>query len=140
MKTEMVMPSGRLRVGMELKKDYTVTRSDTARANGSGGLEVLATSTLISWLEMAAYEMGVLCLPDHMTTVGVQVNLNHISATPVGMKVRVKIVLKEIDNRKIVFSLEAWDTAQRICYGDHERFIVEKTPFMEKVLEKRDEK
>ena len=132
--------TSRLRPGMELKKDYQVKRGDTARANGSGGLEVLATPVLVTWMESAAYDMAALCLPDNMTTVGVRLSFDHLSATPVDMKVRIKVVLKEIDRRKLSFTFEAWDTAQRICYGDHDRVIVEKTPFMEKVLEKRDRK
>lgn len=128
----------RLKIGMEVKKDYQVERSDTARFTGSGGLEVLATPVLMSWLENACYELTGLCLPDHESTVGVRMILDHIAATPVGMKVRIKVVLKEIDQRRIVFSVEAWDKVQRICFGEHERFIVEKTSFMTKVLKKRD--
>ena len=126
-----------LKVGMELTKDYTVTRNDTAKSVGSGGLEVLATPILISWIENAAFEMAGLCLPDQASTVGTHINVNHIAATPVGMKVRVKVYLREIDSRKLIFSVEAWDTAQKVCEGKHERFVVEKTKFMSKVLEKR---
>ena len=128
-----------LKVGMELKKDYTVTRSETAKTIGSGGLEVLATPVLIAWVENAAYEMAALCLPDDSTTVGVNVNVDHIAATPVGMKVRVKVYLQEIDSRKLTFKVEAWDTAQKICEGTHQRFIVETTRFMGKVLQKREQ-
>lgn len=131
--------ASRLKVGMELKKDYTVTRSETAKTVGSGGLEVLATPVLTSWVENAAYEMASLCLPDEMTTVGVNVNIDHIAATPVGMKVRVKVCLKEIDSHKLVFGVEAWDTVQKVGQGTHQRFVVEKTRFMSKVLVKRDQ-
>lgn len=131
--------TSRLKVGMELKKDYTVTRSETAKTVGSGGLEVLATPILVSWVENAAYEMASLCLPDEATTVGVNLNVDHIAATPVGMKVRVKVFLKEIDSRKLTFEVEAWDTTQKVCQGSHQRFVVETTRFMGKVLKKREQ-
>ncbi len=139
MEMERDSATSRLKVGMELKKDYTVTRADTAKTVGSGGLEVLATPVLISWVENAAYEMAALCLPDESTTVGVNVNLNHIAATPVGMKVRVKVLLKEIDSRKLTFAVEAWDTVQKVGVGTHQRFVVQKTKFMGKVLQKREQ-
>lgn len=129
-----------LKVGMELKKDYMVTRTETAQSVGSGGLEVLATPILLAWVENSAYEMAELCLSDEETTVGVNVNLNHIAATPVGMKVRIKVVLTNIDSRKLDFKVEAWDTTQKIGEGIHQRFVVQKVKFMSKVLQKKNPK
>lgn len=129
-----------LKVGMELKKDYMVTRTETAQVMGSGGLEVLATPILVAWAENAAYEMAELCLPDEQTTVGVNINLNHIAATPVGMKVRIKVVLTNIESRRLDFTVEAWDTVQKIGEGTHQRFVVQKMKFMGKVLQKKNPK
>ena len=129
-----------LKVGMELKKDYMVTRTETAQAMGSGGLEVLATPILVARAENAAYEMAELCLPDEQTTVGVNINLNHIAAKPVGMKVRIKVVLSNIESRRLDFTVEAWDTVQKIGEGTHQRFVVQKMKFMGKVLQKKNPK
>lgn len=129
-----------LKVGMELKKDYMGTRTETAQAMGSGELEVLATPILVAWAENAAYEMAELCLPDEQTTVGVNINLNHIAATPVGMKVRIKVVLSNIESRRLDFTVEAWDTVQKIGEGTHQRFVVQKMKFMGKVLQKKNPK
>ena len=129
-----------LKVGMELKKDYMVTRTETAQTMGSGGLEVLATPILVAWAENAAYEMAELCLPDEQTTVGVNINLNHIAATPVGMKVRIKVVLTNIESRRLDFTVEAWDTVQKIGEGTHQRFVVQKMKFMGKGLQKKNPK
>lgn len=126
-----------LKVGMELKKDYMVTRSETARVMGSGGLDVLATPMLVAWMENAAYELAELCLPDETTTVGVKMDVNHISATPVGMKVRVKVLIENIDSKRIDFKVEAWDTVQKVGEGKHQRYVVQKTKFMGKVLQKK---
>lgn len=126
-----------LKVGMELKKDYTVTRSETAKAMESGNLEVLATPILVAWMENAAYEMAQLCLPDAETTVGTKVDIDHMAATPVGMKVRIRVSLAGIDRRRLDFIVEAWDTEQKIGEGVHQRFVVEKKKFMGKVFQKK---
>jgi len=127
-----------IKPGMVLKKDFNVTRDDTARKIGSGGLEVLATPVLVTWIENSAYDLAQLCLDDEQTTVGVHVDINHMAATPVGMKVRIKIFLEKVDGRKLDFKVEAWDTVQKISEGRHQRFIVNKTQFMQKVLQKRE--
>ena len=127
-----------IKPGMVLKKDFNVTRDDTARKIGSGGLEVLATPILVTWIENSAYDLAQLCLDDEQTTVGVHVDINHMAATPVGMKVRIKIFLEKVDGRKLDFKVEAWDTVQKISEGKHQRFIVNKTQFMQKVLQKRE--
>jgi len=127
-----------IKPGMVLKKDFNVTRDDTARKIGSGGLEVLATPILVTWIENSAYDLAQLCLDDEQTTVGVHVDINHMAATPVGMKVRIKIFLEKVDGRKLDFKVEAWDTVQKISEGRHQRFIVNKTQFMQKVLQKRE--
>ncbi|MEG1695103.1 MAG: thioesterase family protein [Eubacterium sp.] len=125
---------------MELKKDYMVTRNETAKVVGSGGLEVLATPTLAAWVENAAFEMAELCLPDEETTVGVNINLDHIAATPVGMKIRIKVVLTKIEGHCLDFKIEAWDTVQKIGEGTHRRFEVQKMKFMGKVQKKKNPK
>lgn len=134
--TEDNMVAG-LRPGMELKKDYTVTREDTARVIGSGGLDVLATPVLSGWIENAAYEMVGLWLPEDKTTVGGEITVKHLAPTPVDMKVRVQVRLDEISKKKLSFYVEAWDTVQKIGEGTHVRFVVDKQGFMQKVAAKR---
>lgn len=134
--TEENMAQG-LRPGMELKKDNTVTRDETARVVGSGGLDVLATPVLSAWIENAAYEMAGLWLPENQTTVGGEITVKHIAPTPVGLKVRVQVRLKAIDRKKLTFDVEAWDTVQKIAEGTHVRFVVNKQDFMQKVSAKK---
>ena len=107
--------SNKLRSGMEMEKDNTVSRELTARVVGSGGLDVLATPALAN------------------------INLDHMAPTPVGMKVRVKVHLDAIEGRKLVFSIEVYDTAQQIAGGTHTRFIVNKARFMQKVQDKKNQ-
>lgn len=131
--------SNKLRSGMEMEKDNTVSRELTARVVGSGGLDVLATPALAAWIENAAYEMADLWLPEEETTVGANINFDHMAPTPVGMKVRVKVHLDAIEGRKLVFSIEAYDTTQQIAGGTHTRFIVNKARFMQKVQDKKNQ-
>ena len=136
--TEGQNENGGLRAGMEMRKDYVVSRDQTARVVGSGGLEVLATPVLSAWIENVAYEMVDLWLKDDQTTVGGSITTAHIAPTPVGLKVRVNVRLEKIDGRKLIFSTEAWDTVQKIAEGEHVRFIVDKKRFMDKVAKKKE--
>jgi fluoroacetyl-CoA thioesterase len=130
--------NGGLRPGMEMKKDFTVGRDQTARVVGSGGLDVLATPVLSGWIENVAYEMVDLWLKDDQTTVGGSITTQHIAPTPVGLKVRINVRLEKIEGRKLIFMTEAWDTAQKIAEGEHVRFIVDKQRFMDKVAKKKE--
>ncbi|MGH7387703.1 MAG: thioesterase family protein, partial [Candidatus Methylomirabilales bacterium] len=71
-----------------------------------------------------------------MITLGTRIDLKHLVATPIGMMVRVTATLKEIDGRKLSFAVEAYDEREKISECTHERFIVTKSRFLEKVAEK----
>jgi fluoroacetyl-CoA thioesterase len=64
-------------------------------------------------------------------------NVRHLAATPVGMAVTARATLKEIDGRRLVFDVEAWDAVERIGEGTHERFIVTRARFEERVRGKK---
>ena len=131
--------SNKLRSGMEMEKDNTVSRELTARVVGSGGRVGRATPAVAAGLDKAASERADLWRPDEETTVGANINLDHMAPTPVGMKVRVKVHLDAIEGRKLVFSIEAYDTTQQIAGGTHTRFIVNKARFMQKVQDKKNQ-
>jgi predicted thioesterase len=76
-------------------------------------------------------------LPEGYTTVGTSVNIKHLAATPVGMEVIAKTELIEIDGRRLVFKVEAFDEVDKIGEGIHERFIVDEERFMKKNEEKK---
>jgi len=71
-----------------------------------------------------------------MITLGTRIDLKHLVATPIGMMVRVTATLKEIDGRKLSFTVEAYDEREKISECTHERFIATKSRFLEKVAEK----
>lgn len=125
-----------LTVGMTLKKETTVTPTDTAAALGSGDLEVFATPAMISLMELTSRLCVGSDLDEGQTTVGTLVNIAHTAATPVGMKVSCVATLTEIDGRRLVFDVEASDECGVIGKGTHERFIVDSAKFQAKANSK----
>lgn len=116
----------------------TVEKSDTAKAVGSGELEVLATPRMIALMEECAYKCISDCLEDGATTVGTQMNVKHLSATPVGMGITVEAVVTENEGRRVCFSVKAYDECGLIGEGTHERFIVYSEKFTQKTYAKLD--
>lgn len=114
-----------------------VDRDHTAESMKSGTLQVYATPAMVALMEQAAYKSVLEKLEEGQGTVGTRMEVSHLSATPVGMQVRAKAVLKEIDRRKLVFTVEAYDEKGKIGEGVHERFIVDNNAFQKKANEKR---
>jgi fluoroacetyl-CoA thioesterase len=110
---------------------FTVTGDTTAHAMGNHGVHVLATPHLVGLLEGAAGAVLHPHLPAGAGTVGTMVEMKHLAATPVGMKVRATATLLETDGRRFLFAVEAWDEKEKIAEGRHERFVV---PDMAKFL------
>ena len=121
-----------LQPGMEGKLERTVTKEMTARAYGSGTLEVYATPAMIALAEETAWRSVQGELEEGQGTVGTKLDIAHIAATPVGMKVRCESRLLEIDRRRLVFRIEVYDEAGQIGSGVHERFIVDLERFQAK--------
>ena len=88
-------------------------------------------------MEGAAVKAGDPQLPEGYGTVGISMNVKHVSATPVGLTVRAKATLTEQDRRKLTFKVEAWDDAGLVGEGVHERFIIESAPFLAKAESKK---
>ncbi|NPV75402.1 MAG: thioesterase family protein [Anaerolineae bacterium] len=119
--------------------EYTtiVKESDTAAAVAGGNLPpVLSTPRVVSLLETTAHSAIEKFLAEGQTSVGVSVHLNHTAATPVGMQVRFRLELLEVDGRRLRFKVEAWDEVEQFASGEHERFIIDCARFAER-LEKK---
>lgn len=119
-----------LNVGIKHKEEKTVTMSDTAKVFGSGAAEVFATPMMIGLMESAAMNVVKTFLPKGYSTVGISVNIKHISATAVGKKVWAEAELIEIDRKRLVFKVDAYDEDKKIGEGTHERFIINEQKFM----------
>jgi len=101
-----------------------VTRGLTADALGNPGVTVFATPFVINLLEHAAHAVMVPHLAPGAASVGTAVDVRHLAATPPGMRVRARAILRETDGHRYLFEVEAWDEVEKIAEGRHERFMV----------------
>ncbi|MGH7417551.1 MAG: thioesterase family protein [Candidatus Rokuibacteriota bacterium] len=111
--------------------EVTSTVTPDREAMGNRGVRVLATPFVVGLLENAAAAVLAPALPAGAGTVGTMVEMRHLAATPVGMKVRARATLLETDGRRYLFAVEAWDEQEKIAEGRHERFVV---PDLQKFL------
>ncbi len=125
-----------LTIGQQAKVELTVHQKDTAEAFGSGGVKVFATPLMIGLMENAALKAVDPTLPEGFATVGTHLDVKHIAATPVGMKATAVAELIEIDGKRLVFKVEAFDEVEKIGEGLHERYIINMNKFLSKVNEK----
>ena len=121
-----------LETGIKGKQEMLVTEDNTANKVGSGGLEVFATPAMIALAEKTALESVSEYLEEGQSTVGTKIDVAHIAATPVGMKVICETELTEIDRRRVVFAVNVFDEREKIAEGTHERFIVDSVKFQTK--------
>jgi predicted thioesterase len=121
-----------LEVGIKGKKEITVTPEKTAKAMGSGTLDVFATPAMIALMENTAYESVAPELEEGSGTVGTGLKVSHVSASPVGMHITCETELVKIDGRALTFSVKAYDEAGLIGEGEHERFIIWEEKFQSK--------
>ena len=130
-------PLWRLRNGGKHAADWNKTEERTARAMGSGELPVFATPAVVALAEEAAWKSVAGELEKGQGSVGTEMRISHISATPQGMKVWCETELVEIDKRKLVFSFTAYDESGKIAEGIHVRFVVDNSRFLLKAEQKR---
>lgn len=121
-----------METGIIGQEELIVNETNTAEALGSGSLAVFATPAMIALMEKTARLSVAPFLEDGQSTVGTLVNVKHLSASPVGMKITCRTELKEIDRRRLVFHVECSDEAGIIGEGEHERFIIDEAKFMAK--------
>lgn len=126
-----------LSTGIKGYKRSSVTPNDLATSAGSGNVPVYASPYMIAMMEACCWESVAECLDSNQSTVGTAFHIEHISATPSGVDVWCESELIEIDRRKLVFRVTAYDPAGVIGRGTHERFIVDKERFLEKAEQKK---
>ena len=130
------MPSEALRPGLAASSEILVGTRDTAHHVGSGKIKVLATPVMVMLLEEAALNAVEGLLPAGSQTVGTRLDISHIAATPVGMRVTAHAELSAVDGRKLTFRVWADDEIERIGEGTHERIVVEVERFDRRAREK----
>ena len=123
-------------VGMKGTAYTDVERGDTAREVGSGDLLVYATPCMVALMEGAACEAIAGALKDTETTVGTMLNIEHTSATPVGLEVHAEAAVIAVEGKVITFEIAAYDEIGEIGRGIHKRVIVNSQKFLDKAYSK----
>lgn len=121
-----------LTVGILGRQEWNVSKEYSAAAMGSGTLSVFATPAMVALMEKTAWMSIAEYLEEGMGSVGTSLNIKHLSATPIGMNVYCESELVEVDGRRLVFSLKAFDERGLIGEGRHERFVVDNVKFQQK--------
>lgn len=117
--------------------ERVVETQHTAQHIGSGSAWVLATPMMILWMEEAAVRATNAHLEPGQASVGTLVNVRHLAATPVGMRVRVRAELTAVEGRKLTFQVRAEDEREVIGEGIHERVIIDVARFEARLAQKR---
>lgn len=123
-------------VGLKAEVATLVETGDTALEVGSGSLRVYATPCMAALMEGAACEALDSCLSEEQTTVGIELNLKHVAATPVGMEVRAEAEVTAVEGKIITFAITAYDEAGKIGEAEHKRAIVNSQKFLDKTYAK----
>jgi predicted thioesterase len=125
-----------LKVGEITISEKVVEEKDTAAAFGSGDILVFATPMMSGLMENASLKNALSQLPEGFTTVGTFVEVKHMAATPVGMKVKAEAELVEADGKKLKYKVTAYDEKGKIGEGYHGRYIINSEEFLKKINNK----
>jgi predicted thioesterase len=123
--------------GLTGTSEMVVKKEDLVSQLGDIKVDVLSTPRLIQLLEAAAIEAIQGYLSSDQLTLGTEVKIKHLSPTPLGMKVTAHALLKEIDRNRLLFVVNAYDETDKVAEGEHERILVSKERFLQKVNRKR---
>ena len=123
-----------IEINTEFKQNYTVVENNTAKNMGSGDLDVLATPSLVAFMENAAKNYLNTFLTDDLGSVGSNININHLAPTLVGKEITVQGQITELFKEKIIiFSLEAFEGDKKIGDATHTRVIINNEKFLSKL-------
>ena len=123
-------------IGMKGFAETSVEREDTALEVGSGSLLVYATPCMVALMEGASCEAISSALPEDKTSVGIDLTIKHIAATPVGMDVRAEAEVTAVDGSIITFQVTAFDESGKIGEGTHKRAVITTQKFLDKTYAK----
>lgn len=123
-------------VGMKAEITTLVEREDTAAEVGSGSLLVYATPCMVALMEGAACDAIADALAEGQTSVGTELNIKHVSATPVGLEVRAEAEVTAVEGKIITFQVKAYDEAGLIGEGTHKRAVISAQRFLERTYGK----
>ena len=123
-------------IGMKGEVSTLVEREDTACEVGSGSLLVYATPCMVALMEGAACEAISAAIPEEKTSVGIELAITHISATPVGLEVRAEAEITAVEKNILTYTVTAYDEAGKIGEGTHKRAVITAQKFLDKTYSK----
>ena len=127
---------GELTLGMSGEVSRVVTDQDTAARLGSGLVEAYSTPSMVALMEGASVAAIQPHLREGQTSVGIEVAIKHLAPTPVGMRVRARASLSDIDGGRLKFEVEAWDDKEKIGEGYHIRAMIDAARFNQRLKQK----
>jgi predicted thioesterase len=122
-----------IKPGMVGEAEMVVGTNDTAPRVGTGRIAVLATPVMINLMEEAALAAVEHVLPDGKQSLGTRIDVSHIAATPIGMKVVATAEVLEVEGRKVLLAIHARDETDLIGEGQHERVVVTVAKFQTRI-------
>ncbi len=124
---------GEIKLGTVGETTQVVTEAQTAAVYGSGLVPAFATPAMIALMEGAGVRALQPSLDAGQNSVGVQVDVQHLAATPVGMTVRARAEVIAVEGRRVTFKVEAWDDREKIGEGTHVRAVIDDARFKERL-------
>jgi fluoroacetyl-CoA thioesterase len=125
-----------IRPGLKGLQEIVVARKDLASAVGNIGAEVLSTHRVVLLMELASRKAVEDFLPPGKMTVGTRISIRHVAAAPLGSRVRVESVLKEVDGRRHLFEVAAYDEFEKLAEGQNELLIISVDAFLARLKAK----
>jgi fluoroacetyl-CoA thioesterase len=123
--------------GVTGKSEMIVSEEDLVSHLGGVAVDVLSTPRLIQLMEAAAIEAIKEFVPPDQLSLGTWVKIKHLSPTPLGMKVTAHALLQAAEKSRLVFMVNAFDEKGKVAEGEHERVLVSKERFLQRVEKKR---
>ncbi len=122
-----------IKPGLVGETKLIVTEQVTAAAYSSGLVAAFATPAMVGLMENASVNAIQKHLPVGQTSVGTEISVKHLAATPIGLNVRARAEVASVEGRRVVFKVEAWDDHEKIGEGTHQRMIVDEARFNERI-------
>lgn len=125
-----------LKIGIKGIGTQAVNETNVASALGNAGVDVFGTPYLIALAEKTCLDSIAPFLENGQSSVGSEIHMTHMAATPMGMTVRCESELIEVDNSRLVFEVKAFDDEEQVLKGTHVRYVINMEKFLSKVAKK----
>lgn len=128
----------KLALGRTMEVEWIAGSQHSAENFGNPGVPVFATPAVVWLLDSLAHQVIVPTLGPEQGTLGTKINVDHLAATPMGMKIRAKAEVVQIEGKRVLVAVEAHDEVEMIARGTIERYITGSIPkFLERTYAKK---